>query len=90
MAGWLVIIACALYGAALFAAAWLAGRERFEAPVTRHYATLYALALAVYCTSWTFFGAVAVRAIHGTSTNNGHRRENKASLSSYLGDFVAR
>ncbi|MCG8442022.1 MAG: PAS domain-containing hybrid sensor histidine kinase/response regulator [Caulobacterales bacterium] len=65
MAGWLVIIACALYGAALFAAAWLAGRERFEAPVTRHYATLYALALAVYCTSWTFFGAVGTAAVDG-------------------------
>ncbi len=60
-----VILICAVYGAVLFLAAWLADQERFAARLQRHEATLYALALAVYCSSWTFFGAVGTAATRG-------------------------
>lgn len=45
--GWLgLLFAAALYG------------ERRPRAFERHWAAVYALSLAVYCTSWTFFGTV--------------------------------
>ncbi|MFO1149488.1 MAG: PAS domain-containing hybrid sensor histidine kinase/response regulator [Alsobacter sp.] len=58
LAGWAVVLTALAYLCALFGVAhygdtigrrWMAGRAR---------STVYALALAVYCTSWTFFGSV--------------------------------
>jgi len=61
---WLVIFACALYIGALYAIAWRGDRQ---AAATRRPVSplVYSLALTVYCTSWTFFGAV------GTATEGG-------------------
>ncbi|HPF23909.1 MAG TPA: PAS-domain containing protein [Hyphomonas sp.] len=61
---WLIVGATGLYVFGLFAIAWR-GDRRARDPSAPHSPFIYALALAVYCTSWTFFGAV------GTSATNG-------------------
>ena len=63
--GWVIIILSLLYIGLLFAVAYLgdrAGRNSL-APSGRPY--VYALALGVYCTSWTFFGSVGSAAAKG-------------------------
>ena len=42
---------CLLFGTALYA-------ERHPGVLAKHWRHVYALSLAVYCTSWTFFGTV--------------------------------
>jgi Na+/proline symporter/signal transduction histidine kinase/CheY-like chemotaxis protein len=56
--------AAVIYLAGLF---WLAAwRDRHTAAVPGRYAgTIYGLSLAVYCTSWTFFGGVGTAATAG-------------------------
>ncbi len=56
--GWVIITCSFLYIGALFAIAYLGDRAGRNRPslVGRPY--VYALALGVYCTSWTFFGSV--------------------------------
>ncbi|MDN3644643.1 PAS-domain containing protein [Pontixanthobacter aestiaquae] len=56
--------AATLYLAGLF---WLAAwRDRSASPfLSRHSGTVYGLSLAVYCTSWTFFGGVGTAASAG-------------------------
>src|SRR5918911_4927803 len=58
VAGWAVVLSALVYLCCLFAVAhwgdW-SGRRFIEGPAR---STIYALALAVYCTSWTFFGSV--------------------------------
>ncbi len=56
--GWSVVLAALVYLCLLFAIAHLAdgaGRRIMRGPART---TIYALALAVYCTSWTFYGSV--------------------------------
>ncbi len=55
--GWLVLVSIA-YAALLFAVAWLGDRYPLypQRPWLRP--AVYSLALAVYCSSWTFYGAV--------------------------------
>ena len=63
--GWLIITCSLLYIGALFGIAYLgdrAGRKGMT-PIGRPY--VYALALGVYCTSWTFFGSVGSAAEKG-------------------------
>ncbi|MCP8940008.1 hybrid sensor histidine kinase/response regulator [Alsobacter sp. SYSU M60028] len=58
LAGWSVVLAALAYLCALFAVAHYgdtAGRRWMAGPAR---ATIYSLALGVYCTSWTFFGSV--------------------------------
>ncbi|MEO0714221.1 MAG: PAS-domain containing protein [Pseudomonadota bacterium] len=50
--------------AALFAVAWRRD-GRAEGPGFSQHPSVYALALAVYCTSWTYFGAVGTAASSG-------------------------
>lgn len=60
VAGWAVVLSALVYLCLLFAVAhWgdVAGRRFVRGPAR---ATIYALALAVYCTSWTFFGSVGL------------------------------
>ncbi|MHB2165554.1 PAS domain-containing hybrid sensor histidine kinase/response regulator [Alsobacter sp. R-9] len=65
LASWAVVLAALGYMCALFAVAhygdttgrrWMAGAGR---------PTIYALALGVYCTSWTFFGSVGLASRSG-------------------------
>ncbi|MBV9112439.1 MAG: PAS-domain containing protein [Hyphomicrobiales bacterium] len=65
IASWTVILAALVYLCLLFVVAqygdrggksWLAGRPR---------ATIYALGLSVYCTSWTIYGSVDFASING-------------------------
>src|SRR3954465_13397492 len=63
--GWLVVLSALVYLCFLFAIAhWgdQSGRRLMEG---RARATIYALALAVYCTSWTFFGSVGLASRSG-------------------------
>ncbi len=56
--GWSIVFAALIYLCVLFAVAHVAdntGRKLMRGPART---TIYALALAVYCTSWTFYGSV--------------------------------
>lgn len=61
--GWLFVFSIG-YLAVLFAIAWV-GDKRGLTRSGRERPLVYALALCVYCTSWTFYGAV------GTAVNGG-------------------
>ncbi|WP_374469410.1 PAS-domain containing protein [Phenylobacterium sp.] len=65
MSAWLVILAVAVYMAALFNVAWRGDRDAAARTDVRRRAVTYALSLAVYCTSWTYFGAVGTAARSG-------------------------
>lgn len=67
MQSWLVLTLSLAYLAALFAIAWHGDRHAARQPSVqeRRAPLLYALSLAVYCTSWTFYGAV------GRAANSG-------------------
>ncbi|MEM7206432.1 MAG: PAS domain-containing hybrid sensor histidine kinase/response regulator [Pseudomonadota bacterium] len=55
---WLLLFCSLLYIGALFGIAWYGDRQtRLGRPV-RHRALIYSLSLGVYCTSWTYYGAV--------------------------------
>ncbi|KAA0890030.1 PAS domain-containing hybrid sensor histidine kinase/response regulator [Pusillimonas sp. ANT_WB101] len=60
--GWLVLVSL-VYAALLFAVAWVGDRYPLypQRPWLRP--AVYSLALAVYCSSWTFYGAVG-SAVH--------------------------
>jgi PAS domain S-box-containing protein len=65
--GGLLIVVALLYVATLFAVAWRGDRHaRRHGPATRR-PIVYSLALAVYCTSWTFYGSVGQAATSGWS-----------------------
>jgi len=57
--GWVVAIVAVAYVTLLFVIASLGDRRASRAaPASRPY--IYALSLAIYCTSWTFFGSVGL------------------------------
>jgi Na+/proline symporter/signal transduction histidine kinase/ActR/RegA family two-component response regulator len=56
--GWSVVLSALLYLCALFAVAYFADTSGRKLMRGRARSTIYALALAVYCTSWTFYGSV--------------------------------
>lgn len=62
MTAWIPLVAALAYTLVLFGVAWRA-EHRASAPGWR--VSTYALSLAVYCTSWTFFGAVGTAAGSG-------------------------
>src|SRR5918997_3722679 len=65
IAGWAVVLSALVYLCLLFAVAhWgdMSGRRIMQG---RGRSTIYALALAVYCTSWTFFGSVGLASRSG-------------------------
>jgi len=55
--GWIIVLAIAYIGG-LFAIANWADRPRHEPLLQKYGGAIYSLALAVYCTSWTYYGAV--------------------------------
>lgn len=69
LAGWVVVAAALFYIVLLFLVATYGDRTSRSKPgfAQRFTArpTLYALSLAVYCTSWTFFGSVGLAARTG-------------------------
>ena len=65
MQGWLIALVAFFYLAVLFAIAAWGDRKGRTVPANRPRPLVYSLSLAVYCTSWTFFGSV------GLATTNG-------------------
>ena len=63
--GWKVALLALLYVGALFALAWLGDRTFRSRKGGSGRPLIYALSLAVYCTSWTFFGSVGLAATSG-------------------------
>ncbi len=63
--GWIIVALSFLYIGALFCVAYWGDRagEKQSSLTKRPY--VYALALGVYCTSWTFFGGVGSAALKG-------------------------
>jgi len=60
----IILSSVAAYMAVLFAIAWRSDRQG-QRPSRRFGPWAYALSLAIYCTSWTYYGAV------GTASRNG-------------------
>jgi len=62
---WTLLILSIVYVAILFAIARWGDREQLQNLPVRVRALVYSLTLAVYCTSWTFYGAVGSAATSG-------------------------
>lgn len=62
---WLALGAALAYITGLFWIASYGDRRALAMPARQPRPTLYALALAIYCTSWTFFGSVGLAAASG-------------------------
>ncbi len=65
MSGWLLLLVALAYVGLLFTVAWLGERHPDWARGPRARAAVYALAMAVYCSSWTFYGAAGTAARSG-------------------------
>ncbi len=63
--GWVIFSVALLYLSALFALAWIGDQTVRLADAHAGRPFVYALSLAVYCTSWTFFGSVGLAATTG-------------------------
>ena len=75
--GWLLLLISLLYVGVLFVVAYAGDRRPLYPRQPRLRPIVYSLALAVYCSSWTFYGAV------GTAARNG-----LAYLPIYLGPIL--
>lgn len=62
---WVIVSVALLYLSGLFALAWVGDRTLRLADAHSGRPYIYALSLAVYCTSWTFFGSVGLAATTG-------------------------
>src|SRR5687768_18130217 len=67
ISGWGLLLVSLAYVGGLFLVAWWGDRTRFYPSNTQYRALIYSLALAVYCSSWTFYGAVGSAARSGLS-----------------------
>ncbi len=65
MQGWVVVIIAVAYVSLLFAIASLGDRRTAARGPGRPRPYIYALSLAIYCTSWTFFGSVGLASGRG-------------------------
>ncbi len=65
--GWLLVAVSLLYIAVLFGIAWRGDRRAREHGASQRRPIIYSLALAIYCTSWSFYGAVGQAATGGWS-----------------------
>ncbi|HEY1069026.1 MAG TPA: PAS-domain containing protein [Thermomonas sp.] len=63
--GWALLLVSVGYAALLFGVAWLGDRHPVYPRSPRLRPVVYSLALAVYCSSWTFYGAVGTAARQG-------------------------
>jgi len=67
IAGWLLLLVSLVYVGLLFGIAWLGDRRPLYPRQPKLRPLVYSLALAVYCSSWTFYGAVGTAAVSGLS-----------------------
>jgi Na+/proline symporter/signal transduction histidine kinase/CheY-like chemotaxis protein len=58
--GWVIIFMAVAYVSLLFAIASLGDRRAARIDPSRPRPVIYGLSLAIYCTSWTFFGSVGL------------------------------
>ena len=65
MQGWVVVLIALAYVTLLFVVASLGDRHSAALRSTRARPFIYALSLAIYCTSWTFFGSVGLASERG-------------------------
>ncbi|MFK8252398.1 hybrid sensor histidine kinase/response regulator [Ancylobacter terrae] len=63
--GWVIVVVALAYIGCLFAVASVGDRLHPRAEKGRGRPYIYALSLAVYCTSWTFFGSVGLATTQG-------------------------
>ncbi|RCK40531.1 histidine kinase [Thalassospira profundimaris] len=63
--GGLIFIVAMTYIGLLFAIAYYGDKHARMWRTSRLKPVIYALSMAVYCTSWTFFGSVGTAALHG-------------------------
>lgn len=63
--GWLLLLVALLYVGLLFVVAYMGDRRPLYPRQPRLRPIIYSLALAVYCSSWTFYGAVGTAARSG-------------------------
>jgi Na+/proline symporter/signal transduction histidine kinase/ActR/RegA family two-component response regulator len=63
--GWILISLALAYVGALFLLAWFADRVSQRTGANKPRPLLYACSIAVFCTSWTFFGSVGLAANTG-------------------------
>src|SRR5260370_23159391 len=64
MTGTTVFLTAIGYVFLLFLIAWWGDRERRRFASDRARPVVYALSLAVYCTSWTYYGSVGLASEH--------------------------
>ncbi len=62
---WQLISISVLYIGTLFGIAWYGDRRAHSGRPVHNTGMIYSLSLAVYCTSWTFYGAVGMAATSG-------------------------
>ncbi|WP_116807127.1 hybrid sensor histidine kinase/response regulator [Steroidobacter cummioxidans] len=67
ISGWGLLVASLAYVCGLFFIAWWGDRRRLYPDHARLRPLIYSLALAVYCSSWTFYGAVGSAVRDGLS-----------------------
>ncbi|MGL4496870.1 MAG: PAS-domain containing protein, partial [Beijerinckiaceae bacterium] len=65
LAGWAVVLTALVYLCLLFAVAHYGDRDGIRVIRGGRRAQIYSLALAVYCTSWTFYGSVGFASRQG-------------------------
>ena len=75
--GWLLLLVSLLYVGLLFVVAYAGDRRPLYPRQPKLRPVIYSLALAVYCSSWTFYGAVGTAA-----------RDGLAYLPIYLGPIL--
>jgi Na+/proline symporter len=63
--GWVIVIIAVAYVTLLFVIASLGDRRAAAKGSGRPRPYIYALSLAIYCTSWTFFGSVGLASERG-------------------------
>ena len=65
MQGWVIVIIAIAYVTMLFVIASIGDRRAAKHGAGRPRPYIYALSLAIYCTSWTFFGSVGLASVRG-------------------------
>ena len=85
--GWSILALALGYVSILFALAWYADRAGPFGKSESGRPLIYALSLAVYCTSWTFFGSVGLAASTPRDTSWSTRQHQAGSRRASGGDF---